>query len=557
MFFTFTTPLPQTKKGHTVTVSTEPRKLRSYQCEAVDAVIGAWGRDKLRRVGVVLPTGAGKSTVIAALAVQSHRLGLRVVMLAHRGELLDQMIDSVVAVDPTLHDQVGIVRAEQNDTHHPIIAATLQTLGSERRLEQIGSRDVILWDEVHHIGAETYHKLLVDLGGYENAYMCGFTATMMRDDKVKLSDSIEKVVYEKDLLWAIDNGFLTKPRGLAVKIDDLDLSKVKTRAGDYAQGELETVMEASADSIVHAILTNIPERRSIIFAAGVENARHLAASLTDAGLAAESVTGADSREIRAGVYARYRSGETRALVTVQVLTEGADFPMCDCVVMARPTQSRVLYSQMVGRALRLYEGKTDALVLDLVGSTREMSLINITDLGSGMETVNITIDGEIIEPEIDPEPVEEKPAKPVRQGPIDLVSIDLLTSAETPVLWLETHGGTPFFEPTGSGMIVFVWQVEANVWRAAHMPSKGSKATGGWIGTPTTLAAATAEAVRWATEVGYSLPQRKASWRRNQPPSDAQARFGNSLGIHGVEFMTRARLSDEISRALVTERLGR
>lgn len=544
-----------------MTVSTiAPRELRPYQCEAVDAVITAWGRDSLRRVGVVLPTGSGKSTVIAALAVQSHRLGLRVVMLAHRGELLDQMIESVIAVDPSLHDQVGIVRAEQDDHHQPIIAATLQTLGSAKRLNSIGPRDVILWDEVHHIGAETWHEVLVNLGGYANAYMCGFTATMMRDDKVKLSESIEKVVYEKNLMWAIENGFLTRPRGLAVKIEDLDLSKVKTRAGDYAQGELETVMEASAESIVHAILTNVPDRRSIIFAAGVENSHTLADALTAQGHPSAAVTGAMSREDRAVVYAAFRTGEIKAMITVQVLTEGADFPMCDCVVMARPTQSRVLYSQMVGRALRLYENKTDALVLDLVGSSREMSLINITDLGDGMEIVNVDIEGNIIEgpvEEILDEPVEKAP-KPIRQGPIDLVSVDLLTSAETPVLWLETHGGTPFFEPTGSNTIVFVWQVTNDRWRAGHMPSKGSKSTGGWISElPTTLAEATAEAVRWTNDVGFSLPNRKASWRRNQAPSEAQARFGNSLGIKGVEFMTRARLSDEISRTLVSERLGR
>lgn len=535
-------------------VPVTPRTLRPYQCEAVDAVTEAWA-EGFKRVGIVLPTGAGKSTVIAALAVTAYRLNLRVVMLAHRGELLNQMIESVVAVDPSLADRVGIVRAEQDDHHQPIVAATLQTLTSAKRREAMGPREVILWDEVHHIGAEGWHNVLVELGGYEGAFMCGFTATMIREDGVRLGDSIEKVVYEKNLRWAIDEGFLTMPRGLVVRLDDLDLNGVTTRAGDFAAGELAEVMEASTGSVVHAISTHARDRRSIVFAAGVEAAHTLADQLTRVGIDAEAVTGQMQLDTRSGVYDRFRSGQTSALVTVQVLTEGADFPMCDAVVIARPTKSKVLYSQMVGRALRLYPGKTDALVLDLVGSTRTMSLVTMTDLESGGETKTVILDGDqFIEVDELQEPEEPK-IKLKREGPLELESIDLLGAAHTDDLWLETTGGTPFLPM--KNQFVFLWKTEEEgAYRAGWMTENGPK-SGEWIqDEATSLTDAAAAGSAWAESMG-NLPSRSSAWRRSQAPSDAQCNFARMMGIKDPELKTKARLSDDISVHLISKRMGR
>lgn len=535
----------------------QPRVLREYQVEATQAVIDAWA-GHLRRVGVVLPTGAGKSTVIAAIAVQAYRLNLRVVMLAHRGELLDQMVEAVVAVDPSLHDQVGIVRAERDDHHQPIVAATLQTLTSSHRREALGPRDVILWDEVHHIGAEGWHNVLVELGGYEGAYMCGFTATMRREDGKRLGDSIEEVVYEKDLKWAIELGFLTMPRGLTVQLPDLDLQGVRSRAGDFAQDQLAQVMEASRDSIVGAILEHAEGRRPIIFAASVDAANDLAEELTAQGYIAEATTGALSLEERGPIYDRYRAGVTRALVTVQVLTEGADFPMCDCVVIARPTQSQILYSQMIGRALRLYPGKTDALILDLVGSAQVLSLITLTSLNVGAETKTIDSEGNELWDDIDAElPEGGGPGeKQILEGPLDMVSIDLLSSANTGVLWLETKNGIPFC-PSTKDALAFLWPEADDLYRAGWMTAKGAK-TGEWIQeAPTALEDAAGAAEDWMVDQFGELPLRRLAWRRNQPPSDAQKNFGRMLGIRDIERKTKARLSDDISVVLASRRLDR
>ena len=357
-----------------------PRELRGYQVAAADAVEADWA--EFDRVGVVLPTGAGKSTVIGELVNRSHARGERSVILAHRGELLDQMRRDLLAVNPLINpDHIGIVRAEEDDHHCPIVFASLQTLATAHRRQALGPRDRIFWDEVHHAGAEGFHTTFSELGGYETAKMAGFTATMYRDKsgKIGLGDVIQRVSYEKDIAWAIKMGFLVTPRGMTVRIKGLDaLDDVRSVAGDFHQGDLADVMEAATSYVVEAIQKHAEDRQPIIFAASVDAAHTIADALTAADYPALAVTGAMPYAERQPIYAAYRAGEARALVTVQVLTEGADFPMCDTVVLARPTRSKNLYSQMVGRALRLHPGKTDALVLDLAGSARHMRLVNLT-----------------------------------------------------------------------------------------------------------------------------------------------------------------------------------
>jgi superfamily II DNA or RNA helicase len=537
-----------------VNVTAAPRELRPYQVEAVDAVMADWGNE-IRRVGVVLPTGAGKSTVIAKIADRAADMGLRVVMLAHRGELLNQMAEAVAAVNP-LREPVGIVRAEQDDHHAQIVAATLQTLTHARRREALGRRDVVLWDEVHHVGAEGWHNVGVELGMYSGAFFCGFTATMRRDDAVALGESIEKVSYEKDLRWAIDSGYLTQPHGLTVQVDDLDLSTVKTTAGDFNQGELAEVMEAAQDSVVHAIRTHAADRRAIIFASSVLAAQSLAEALYTSGIPTGCVTGEMGMDHREEVYVAFRTGAVQMLVTVMVLTEGADFPMCDAVVIARPTRSQNLYSQMVGRALRLHPGKDDALVLDLVGSSRILSLATLTDLDAKAPIRKVDEAGnemELVDPLDAEEPAPRE--RQIRMGPLDVVTIDLLANdtLHKNVLWLQTKGGVPFLD-VQEGYLAFLWPGAEDTWRAGWITSRGDR-EGGWIQdgfTDTDTAACAAE--DWTSD-RFTLPLRTRSWRSSQPPSEKQINFARMLGIGSADQMTKARLSDEISTHLATRRL--
>ena len=561
---------------------TAPRQLRPYQIEAVEAVETAW-RDGTNRVGVVLPTGTGKSTVIGKTADNGYQAGDPVLMLAHRGELLDQMKRDLLQVNPLIPaSDIGIVRAEQDDHHCPIVLATLQTLATASRRQALGVRRRILWDEVHHAGAEGFHATFRELGGYDTALMAGFTATMSRQEgsRVGLGDVIEKVVYEKDILWAIKMGYLVMPHGLTVKVKGLDsLDDIRTVAGDFQQSELAEVMEAATQYAVDAIETHAADRRPIIFAASVDAAHAIADALTAAGTPAIAVTGAINYADRKPLYDAYRSGDAQALVTVQVLTEGADFPMCDAVVLARPTRSKNLYSQMVGRALRLHPGKTDALVLDLAGSARTMKLVNLTQLVPGVETREVDELGDEIDPMLgeldeldgDPEGLDPEP-KVVREGPVEMVTIDLLSGSD--VTWGETTKGIPFISLLEDNEVVFVWPFDgqrpvdaaSTRWAIGQINTKRPK-QGGWasgsgeyvVDEPdyVNLEAALEGAERWIVSTGQNLPSKGASWRRNQPPSERQLDYARGLGIVHPELMTTARLSDEISVAVTSKVLDK
>lgn len=546
----------------------EPRALRPYQTEAVLAVQAAWTVHNLSRPAVVLPTGTGKSTVIAKLATDARAAGARVVMLAHRGELLDQMAASVGYVDPA-GEPVGIVAAERDEPGTAIVAATFQTVAKARRLASLGPRDVILVDEAHHAPAKSYRGVLDELGAFgPDVQTCGFTATMVRADQEALGSIWEEVVYEKSLAWAIGEGYLVPPRGRTVVMPELNkLVKIRNVAGDYAKGKLEEVMAASVDSTVEAILANAPDRAMIVFASGVDHADVLAQLLTERGIAAEAVVGSHSRDQRQAAYSQFHDGGLQALVTVQVLTEGADFPRCDCVVMGRPTRSQSLYSQMVGRALRPFPGKSDALVLDLTGVSRDLSLVTLTDLHDEAKVEKVTKDGTAVEddPTIDVEKVLDKVPAREREGVIELEDIDLL--ADSGANWHMTRRGVRFLDCGNE--LVFIWPADeslepseitdATPVRVGHITTAG-QAVGGWLGNGATgtLAQAIEAAEAWAYRAAPSTVfiRKNAPGRvKNQPPSEGQIRFARSLGISGADAMTKGRVSDEISIRLASRRL--
>jgi hypothetical protein len=287
-------------------------------------------------------------------------------------------------------------------------------------------------------------------------------------------------------------------------------------------------------------------------------------------LSAVSTTGAMSYDERQPVYQAFREGKVDVLVTVMVLTEGADFPMCDCVVMARPTRSRVLYSQMVGRALRLYDGKQDALVLDLSGTTRQMRLIHLSELvhGMGIDIKEVDENGEeaicevceLVMSECTCEKEPEIRVSSKRQGVVDMVTIDLLADNESDILWLETPAGVPFIS-LPDGWLVFVWPKDSrrDQWAVGYMntakKNPDKTPVGGWYelgadGDPVHYPMATAikHAQQWAVDSKLKVPTRLASWRRRSlPPSEMQSDLAKRLGIPGYAGMTKGRLHDEIS----------
>ena len=435
------------------------RALRDYQVEAVDAVTTAHATGTLRPA-VVLPTGTGKSTVIARLALETMRRGQRAVLMAHRGELMDQLRDSVHAVAGE-SGLVGIVQADRDEVDKPILAAMVQTIRQAHRLERLENVGLVVVDEAHRAAADSYQTVLAGLGCFSHTPAAGFTATLSRGDDRNLADTWEEVVFSRSIRWAIDAGHLVEPRGKAIVLEDLDLDTVKRTGGDFQDGDLGELIGAHAAAIAETWRNHAADRKTMVFVPSVESAYEVAAALEDAGATPAVVVGTTPRHERDVIYAAFRDGELNVLVSVAVLTEGFDEPSVDCVLMARPTGLHHIYIQAAGRGLRPSPttGKTDCLILDVVGVSHRFPLTTLEDLDPDVEYTRAKPNGdEIVEEE---EPIGDGPGedKAVRHR-VDLVDVDLFRVDED-YRWLRTHRGTRF-RPY-DGKVAFVWPAGEDV----------------------------------------------------------------------------------------------
>lgn len=353
--------------------------LRPYQTEAIDAVRSAESRG-LRRVLLSLPTGTGKTVVFAELVRQR---GGRALILAHRDELLGQAARKVHDVWPEV--RVGIVRAEQDKARADVVVGSVQTLIRPGRLERVlaaGALSTVIVDEAHHATANTYRDILERCGVYDDGgpLLVGVTATAFRSDGGSLGDIFEEVAYESGILPMIEHGYLVDVRAKRVTLE-ADFG-FHVRAGDYAIGEVEdALMDADAPRhAAEAYVEHASGRKALIFTPTVRVAHAMADAFRAVGVACESLDGKTPTDERRGILRRLASGETTAVANCAVLTEGFDEPSVSCVVVSRPTRSKGLYCQMVGRGTRIYPGKQDLLILDMVGATGRHDLMTAAKL---------------------------------------------------------------------------------------------------------------------------------------------------------------------------------
>lgn len=363
---------------------------RDYQDRCLEAIDGA-RHVGCRRQLVAMATGLGKTVVISNLP----RIGLRrLLVVAHREELLDQAADKLRHWNPGMR-----VDVDQADRYAPLaanlfetpdfyaICASVATIGRKgsSRLTRFPRDyfDAVIPDEAHHAVATSYRTVFDHFGAGEpgGPLLVGFTATPSRGDGGDLSKVFDKIVYSFDLPSAIERGFLVDIRAVAIDTKT-ELDGVKATREDFVAGELEDAVNTRGRNglIVKGYLERAVGRKAIVFAAGVQHSKDLAETFLSAGVAAEHIDGTTPRDERKRTLARFRSGETLVLVNVGVLTEGFDEPSCSCVILARPTKSGVLFQQMVGRGTRLFEGKTDLLIIDVEDLSSQHTLCSTAAL---------------------------------------------------------------------------------------------------------------------------------------------------------------------------------
>lgn len=358
--------------------------LRDYQEEALEAVAAA-EEQGVRRQLMVLPTGSGKTIVFASLAA---RRGDRTLVLAHRDELIAQAVDKIRLVWPDA--DIGVVKAERNEAWaQDVVVASVQSL-SPARVARLGRFGLVVADEAHHCSAKSWTRILNDLGcgpdvnsrTPDGPLLLGVTATPDRADGKGLNETFDRIVYAKDILWMIRAGYLADIRAKEIELAELHLEDVTVRQGDYAEGELGAAMtKANAPRhILKAWRQHASDRRTLVFMPTVANAQEVAAEFLAGGVRAVAVAGSDPIDERRRKMADFSAGRVQVLVNCMIASEGYDNPAVDCIVMGRPTKSRALFSQCIGRGLRPFPGKDDLLVLDVVGDSSSLDLCSVPSL---------------------------------------------------------------------------------------------------------------------------------------------------------------------------------
>ena len=348
-------------------------ELRPYQQEAKDAVFAQW--EKVNKTLLVLPTGCGKTIVFAKVTEECVRRGSRVLILAHRGELLEQAADKIAKAT-----QLGCAteKAEESclGSWFRITVGSVQTMMREKRLARFPEDyfDTIIIDEAHHCISDSYQRVLQH---FPEAKILGVTATPDRGDMKNLGQVFDSLAYEYTLPKAIKEGYLSPIKALTIPLK-LDLSGVGVQAGDFKSGEIATALDPYLQQIAEEMMNYCMDRKTVVFLPLDKTSQKIRDIVNEKSIKAAEVNG-ESKD-RAEILAAFDRGEYNVLCNSMLLTEGWDCPSVDCIVVLRPTKVRSLYSQMVGRGTRLYPDKDHLLLLDFLWHTERHELCHPASL---------------------------------------------------------------------------------------------------------------------------------------------------------------------------------
>lgn len=346
-------------------------ELRPYQQDAVTSIFKEWQQGR-RKTLLVLATGLGKTIVFCNVIKNLVDQGEKVLILAHRGELLDQASDKLMK---TTGIETALEKAESSCLDSPltpVVVGSVQTLQSEKRLRRFDKRyfDTIVIDEAHHALSDGYQRVLEH---FPYAKILGVTATPDRGDKRNLGSYFDSIAYEYSIAEGIRDGYLSKIRALTIPLS-IDLSGVKQSAGDFSAGDLGDALDPYLEAIADKMLEHCQDRKTIVFLPLVATSQKFKDILNSKGFRADEISGNDFPEERKRKIRNFENGRINVLCNSMLLTEGFDCPAIDCVICLRPTKVRALYTQIVGRGTRLSPGKDYLLLLDFLWHSERMEL---------------------------------------------------------------------------------------------------------------------------------------------------------------------------------------
>ena len=343
-------------------------QLRPYQEEARAKVQQEW-KEGRKRTLLVLPTGCGKTIVFSKIIEDRVKMGERVLVLAHRSELLEQASDKLMTATGL---GTALEKAENTSigSWFRVVVGSVQTMQREKRLSQFPPNhfDTIVIDEAHHAISDGYQRVLEHFG---EANVLGVTATPDRGDMRNLGSYFDSLAYEYPLVDAIKSGYLSKITAITIPLE-LDLSTVSQQGGDFKASEIGTALDPYLEQIADEMVKQCKDRKTVVFLPLVKTSQKFRDILNEKGFRAAEVNG-ESKD-RAEILEDFDKDKYNVLCNSMLLTEGWDCPTVDCVVVLRPTKVRALYSQMVGRGTRLAPGKENLLLLDFLWHTERHEL---------------------------------------------------------------------------------------------------------------------------------------------------------------------------------------
>jgi superfamily II DNA or RNA helicase len=514
-------------------------KLRGYQQELVAGSLDLW-RAGRRRIAMVMATGGGKTPTAMTIADLSLAAGLPVLWIAHRTELIDQALDKARQVAPGR--RIGRLQGRTKQYNAELVVGSVQTASTASTMALLKTRrwGLIVIDETHHATADTYMRVLRELGAYEpdGPLVLGVTATLDRSDGQALGQVFEAVVEPRigliDLIRHPEGPYLVPPRGIRVKIADLDLGRVKRVAGDFNSGALGAAMSAAMapQRIVEAYTEHAKGRPAVAFLPTVAISIEQAQAFNDAGYVAVHLDGTTPAGEREAALERFRRGEIDVLCNVGLFTEGTDLPSIACVILGRPTSSTSLYQQMVGRGLRLHPGKRDCIILDVTGVTGRHKLATLVSLAGADGPEDIPDDLLLYEDDEAEAPLDELDlsagddaasegeAPEYVDGDTVHMMVDLFGQSHSS--WLRTDGGV-WFLASAQGF-VYLHPTSAERYNLAYYAHGSGKS--GTIRDDMTIEYAMTAGDEYVTGIPMWQMDRDAAWRKER----ARGRRGRTRG---------------------------